>query len=87
MNIKSQKDFFSGLLFMGVGVAFAVGANNYSVGNGARMGAAVYEGEDNVVQGGANITSLGYSAAIATQAFDEPLAADKVLAIAGLFIV
>lgn len=49
--------------------------------------AAVYEGEDNVVQGGANITSLGYSAAIATQAFDEPLAADKVLAIAGLFIV
>jgi hypothetical protein len=38
MAIKSQKDFFSGLLFMGVGVAFAWGATNYSVGTGARMG-------------------------------------------------
>lgn len=38
MNIKSQKDFFSGLMFMGVGVAFAWGASSYTVGNGARMG-------------------------------------------------
>jgi hypothetical protein len=38
MNIKSQKDFFSGLMFMAVGVAFAWGASNYSVGSGARMG-------------------------------------------------
>ena len=38
MNIKSQKDFFSGLMFMGVGVAFAWGATTYSVGSGARMG-------------------------------------------------
>ena len=38
MNIKSQKDFFSGLLFMGVGVAFALGATTYSIGTGARMG-------------------------------------------------
>ena len=38
MNIKSQKDFFSGLMFMGVGVAFAWGATTYSVGLGARMG-------------------------------------------------
>ena len=38
MNIKSQKDFFSGLMFMGVGVAFAWGATTYSVGPGARMG-------------------------------------------------
>ena len=38
MNIKSQKDFFSGLMFMGVGVAFAWGAAGYTVGNGARMG-------------------------------------------------
>ncbi|MDB5939308.1 MAG: tripartite tricarboxylate transporter TctB family protein, partial [Polaromonas sp.] len=34
----SQKDFFSGLMFMGVGVAFAWGATTYNVGNGARMG-------------------------------------------------
>lgn len=38
MNIKSQKDFSAGLLFMAVGVAFAWGATNYSVGTGARMG-------------------------------------------------
>lgn len=38
MKIKSQKDFFSGLMFMGIGVAFAVGASNYTVGTGARMG-------------------------------------------------
>ena len=38
MNIKSQKDFFSGLMFMSVGVAFAWGATTYNVGSGARMG-------------------------------------------------
>jgi hypothetical protein len=38
VNIKSQKDFFSGLMFMGVGVAFAWGATTYNVGQGARMG-------------------------------------------------
>ena len=38
MRIKSQKDFFSGLMFTTVGAAFAVGATTYTVGNGARMG-------------------------------------------------
>lgn len=38
MNIKSQKDFFSGLMFMAVGMAFAWGASGYTIGNGARMG-------------------------------------------------
>lgn len=38
MNIKSQKDFFCGLMFMAVGVAFAWGASTYNVGTGARMG-------------------------------------------------
>jgi len=38
LNIKSQKDFFSGLMFMCVGVAFAWGASDYTLGNGARMG-------------------------------------------------
>ena len=36
--IKSQKDFFSGLMFMLVGGAFAWGATGYTVGSGARMG-------------------------------------------------
>ena len=38
MGIKSQKDFFSGLMFMAVGIAFAWGATNYKIGDGARMG-------------------------------------------------
>lgn len=38
MIIKSQKDFFSGLMFSCVGLAFAVGSQNYSVGSAARMG-------------------------------------------------
>lgn len=38
MKIKSQKDFFSGLMFLAVGVAFAWGATTYNVGTGARMG-------------------------------------------------
>jgi hypothetical protein len=36
--IKSQKDFFSGLMFMAVGTAFAVGAYSYGMGDGAKMG-------------------------------------------------
>jgi Tripartite tricarboxylate transporter TctB family len=38
VKIKSQKDFFSGLMFTVVGAAFAWGATTYSVGEGARMG-------------------------------------------------
>ena len=38
MNIKSQKDFFSGLFYTVTGSAFAYGATNYTVGTGARMG-------------------------------------------------
>ena len=38
MKIKSQKDFFAGLMFMVVGIAFAWGATNYNIGEGARMG-------------------------------------------------
>lgn len=36
--IKSQKDFFAGLMFMAVGTAFAFGAQNYTIGSAARMG-------------------------------------------------
>lgn len=38
MRIKSERDFLSGLVFIAVGVAFAVGANSYKVGDAARMG-------------------------------------------------
>ena len=38
MRIKSQKDFFAGLMFTITGAAFAIGATNYTIGEGARMG-------------------------------------------------
>jgi len=38
VNIKSQKDFFSGLMFTVIGGSFAYGASSYTVGTGARMG-------------------------------------------------
>ena len=38
MRIKSQKDFFAGLMFSITGAAFAIGATNYTIGDGARMG-------------------------------------------------
>lgn len=38
MTIKSQKDFYSGLMFMGIGVAFAWGATSYTIGTAERMG-------------------------------------------------
>lgn len=42
MKIESQKDFFSGLMFTCVGIAFAWGASTYKIGSGARMGAGYF---------------------------------------------
>ena len=38
MKIKSQQDFWSGLMFIAVGLGFAWGATTYNVGEAARMG-------------------------------------------------
>lgn len=38
MKIKSQRDFWSGLMFLVVGVAFAWGSTEYSFGTSARPG-------------------------------------------------
>jgi hypothetical protein len=42
MKIKSQRDFWSGLMFLVVGSAFAWGATAYSFGSGARPGPAYF---------------------------------------------
>ena len=42
MNIKSQKDFWSGLMFLVVGVAFAWGSTTYNFGSSARPGPAYF---------------------------------------------
>jgi hypothetical protein len=38
LKIKSQRDFWSGMMFLVVGIVFAVGAGNYSLGTSARPG-------------------------------------------------
>ncbi len=55
---------------------------------------AVYDGEENVMQAGINLTTLNYAneivgdiTAAVTQAFDEPMSGDTAVAIASLFIV
>ena len=42
MKIKSQRDFFSGLMFVVIGVGFAIGATNYSMGTSAKPGAGYF---------------------------------------------
>lgn len=42
MKIKSQKDFWSGLMFVVVGLGFAWGATEYSFGSSARPGPAYF---------------------------------------------
>jgi hypothetical protein len=42
LKVKSEKDFWSGLMFIAVGVGFAIGATNYNFGNSARPGPAFF---------------------------------------------
>ncbi|MDN3920677.1 tripartite tricarboxylate transporter TctB family protein [Roseateles violae] len=42
MKIKSQRDFWSGLMFVVVGVAFAWASTSYSFGSSARPGAGYF---------------------------------------------
>ena len=42
MKIKSQKDFWSGLMFLLMGAGFAWGALNYSFGSSAKPGPAYF---------------------------------------------
>jgi hypothetical protein len=38
MQLKNKQDFWSGVMFVALGVGFALGATNYSMGTAARMG-------------------------------------------------
>ena len=42
MKIKSQKDLWSGVMFLAIGVGFAWGATEYSFGTSARPGPAYF---------------------------------------------
>lgn len=38
MRLKNKQDFWSGIMFVTLGVGFALGASSYSMGTAARMG-------------------------------------------------
>lgn len=38
MQLRNKQDFWSGIMFVAIGVGFALGATNYSMGTAARMG-------------------------------------------------
>jgi hypothetical protein len=42
LKVKSQKDFWAGLMFIVTGIFFAWGATNYSFGSSARPGPAYF---------------------------------------------
>jgi putative tricarboxylic transport membrane protein len=42
MRVKSKKDLYSGLMFIGLGLIFALGALNYPMGSALRMGPAYF---------------------------------------------
>lgn len=67
-------------------VRYLNGGKAYPI-NAMGVPAAVYAGEDQVVQGGVNLVALtGMSADKVSGAFDEPLTKEQVLAIAGPFL-
>ena len=38
MQLRNKQDFWSGVMFVALGVGFALGATSYSMGTAARMG-------------------------------------------------
>ncbi|MEW6335434.1 MAG: tripartite tricarboxylate transporter TctB family protein [Thermodesulfobacteriota bacterium] len=42
MTIKNPKDFWAGLMFMGIGLFFVIGSRDYQLGSAARMGPAYF---------------------------------------------
>lgn len=67
MRIKSQKDFFSGLMFLILGAAFALGAGNYPMGSAGRMGPGYFP-----LMLGVILAVLGLVITITAMAVDTP---------------
>lgn len=42
MKIKNPKDFWAGLMFIGIGLFFIIGSRDYQLGSAARMGPAYF---------------------------------------------
>jgi hypothetical protein len=67
VKIKSQKDFWSGLMFVVVGLAFAWGATYYSFGTSARPGPGYFPLGLGVILAGLGAISLFEALTIETE--------------------
>ncbi len=67
MKIKSQKDFWSGLLFVAVGLGFAWGATYYSFGTSARPGPGYFPLGLGLILAGLGAITLFEALAIETE--------------------
>ena len=71
MRIKSQKDFFAGLMFTITGAAFGIGATTYSIGVGARMGPGYFPLMLGVLLAGLGVLILFQSLIVETEDGDR----------------
>jgi hypothetical protein len=71
LKIKSEKDFWSGLMFLLVGAGFAAGALNYSFGSSARPGPAYFPFGLGVILAGLGLIVLFKSLTVPTRDGDR----------------
>jgi hypothetical protein len=69
--MKSEKDFWSGLMFLVAGIGFAWGATNYSFGSAARPGPAYFPFGLGVILAGLGAIILLKSLVIETEGGDR----------------
>ena len=87
-RLREMRQANGSLVPAGVTVKPWITLNQSGIGTDAVQ--ASYNGEENVTQAGVTITNIGgkdISAAAASEAFDEPLTKDQILAIVKPFIV
>ena len=71
LKVKSEKDFWSGLMFIVAGVGFAWGATNYSFGSAARPGPAYFPFGLGVILAGLGALVLFKSLVVETEGGDR----------------
>lgn len=71
LKVKSEKDFWSGLMFVVAGVGFAWGATNYSFGSAARPGPAYFPFGLGVILAGLGAIILFKSLVVETEGGDR----------------
>lgn len=89
MRIKSERDFWSGVMFLAVGIAFAVGAGNYPLGTSARPGPGYFPLMLSVIMAILGAIVLFKSLTIETEGGDPigPIAWRPLLVIVGSIAV